>query len=238
MAAKCGKGDGAISLLRYHHCMDLEDVSYKEIVPSAVHSYRKLREEYRDHDDRPADSLSDIVEWEIVPNWWLEGQVGFYPLFMAVGDTEDDIEMTGYQNQWGRVVSSRGCPCRRRGWANVLRKAGDFPNRVLFSYAEPPSQALRYVDYDGLFLVLNSSHCDYKMTDRERRIIFKPSWRPSDWLRMAKRKPHHVMAVTDRLDLRRADRIWVRNKKTAKALRDMGFRNVSVKRIPVSRLGY
>ena len=41
---------------------------------------------------------------------WLEHEVGFYPLFLAVGGTLDAISMTGYQDQWRR---KRGTPEER-----------------------------------------------------------------------------------------------------------------------------
>lgn len=216
----------------YHHCMNLEDVSFSEIVPSPVHSFRKLRTEYRDESDPPSISVHEpIVESEMAPNWWLESKIGFYPLFLAVGGTLGDVEMTGYAYQWKRIVRTIPDKSRPRKMRNVLAKAGDIPNRVLFSYSDPPSEDIKYVDYGAWFIALNSSHCDYKIGKRETSMILKPSWTPSDWLRMARKHPHHVMAVIPKLDLRRADRIWVRNMNMAKLLTDMGFKGVKVKRL-------
>jgi len=202
--------------------MDFEDVSYKEVAPSAVHSWRKLKVECS-FDDSDATSVMDPFVDEIVANWWLERQVGFYPLFLAVGHVKDDIAMTGYVYQWGTVKCWKADE-------TIFKKAGEFDNRVLFSYKDPPGNRLVYADYDNWFLVLNSSHCDFQISDRHRRMILKPSWKPSDWLRKARKDRSSVMAVCDCLDLRKADRVWARNKPTQKALLKMGFQNVQVKR--------
>ena len=217
----------------YHHCMDLADVTFGEIHPSPVHTFRKLRSYENDPSCNSIDHIA--VASELVPNWWLEAQVGFYPLFMAVGSTREDVHMTGYANQWRRAITGIPDQNSKKGYRWVLRKKGEAPNYVLFSYKNPPNDSLRFVDYGFWFLALNSSHKDYLMTDQERRWIMKPSYKPSDWLRKARKEPHHVMAVIDRLDLRKADRIWVRNEATFNTLIDMGFKAVRVKRIPIQK---
>jgi hypothetical protein len=35
---------------------------------------------------------------------WLEGRIGFQPLFLAAGFQEWQIQMTGYQDQWRRLI--------------------------------------------------------------------------------------------------------------------------------------
>ena len=200
-------------MLVYHHCVNLEHVIYGAL--TAKYDYHKDDEPYGD------------------ANSWLEKQVGFYPLFLAVGMTEEDIRMTGYQNQWERVVGSETIGKDKDGHyisKNILRKKGEFPNHVLFSFKDLDG---KFLDYMNWFIVLNSSHKNYDIADYEKKLILKPSWPKSKWLRKAKDNPHSVMLVTSKLYLPDADRIWVRNKKTKHILEKQGFDNVEVKRILV-----
>lgn len=190
-------------MLQYHHCIDLEKVVFGEIKGNPKYS-----------------NFNSDVEFFKESYLWLEKEVRFYPLFLAVGTTEEDIRMTGYQNQWAKLlVESKD--------RNEYRKKGEFPNYVLFSFQNIEGI---FMDYDGWHLVLNASYKNYQMTNYEKRLIFKRSWSKSKWLRKT-RKQHSVQLVTSKLYLPFADRIWVRNKKTKTILENMGFRNVEVKRI-------
>lgn len=151
---------------------------------------------------------------------WLEARVGFYPVFLAVGNTDRDIYMTGYPNQWAK-------------WAKGS-------NQVLFSFKTLDN--IVYTDYDLWHVVLNST---YKLDTHEFGIrevgpgaekqIFKPSWNHSKWKSKAKKYPHSVQAVTETLDLRAADQIRVRSKATKQALIQKGFdeEKIEVFRLPV-----
>ena len=86
---------------------------------------------------------------------------------------------------------------------------------------------------DTSLFVLNARHKNYQMSNYEKRLIFKPSWKKSKWLLYAKKKPHSVQLVVPNLDLRKAKRVWVRNKKTKNFLESVGFRNVDMKRIKI-----
>ena len=99
---------------------------------------------------------------------WLVHEVGFYPLFLAVGGTLEAISMTGYQDQWRR---KRATPEERHQGTIV----------VLFSFNDVSAEV--YMDYLNWHIVLNSGYKDYQITARERRMIFRPSWWPSAWLR-------------------------------------------------------
>ncbi len=63
-------------MLTYHHCRSLKSIVHGEVRASPEH----------------ADEFKDSYAW-------LEKQVGFYPIFLAVGTTEEDIRMAGYQGQ-------------------------------------------------------------------------------------------------------------------------------------------
>ena len=156
---------------------------------------------------------------------WLEKEVGFFPIFLAVGTTLNDIRMTGYQGQWGRFLS----------WSpeegGKYRKKGEFPNRVLFSFDEIDGI---YMDFDAWHLVLNSQHNNYQLTEYEKRLMFRYSWSKADWLRRARKDPESVQLVTPKLDLRKSKRIEVRNKSTKKKLEEIGFTNVKVNRITLA----
>ena len=185
---------------QYHHCRNLESVVFGEVKASPNYSDKDFRGAYR----------------------WLEKEVGFYPLFCAVGTTDEDIRMTGYPDNWRVKVSS-----------DEYRKKGEFPNQVLFSFKDVDGV---FMDYDAWHLVLNSTRNNYKMSDYEKRLIFKPSWQKSKWLMQANEKPHTIQLVTPTLYLHKADKIGVRNDMTKKELGDKGFQNIEVKRVLIERL--
>lgn len=196
-------------MLQYHHCRSLENVIYGEVKACPEHTDPSFRDACL----------------------WLEEQVGFYPLFLAVGTTEEDIRMTGYQNQWGKVIGSKIIGKRADGTyiqRNILRGKGEFPNDVLFSFEDVDGV---FMDYMYWHLVLNASHKNYRMTDYEKKLIFKPSWPRSKWLGKARENFHSVQLVTPTLRLPGAERVWVRNKQTRRLLESMGFEDVGVKRV-------
>jgi len=155
---------------------------------------------------------------------WLEKEVGFAPLFLAVGSKPEDRYMTGYQDQWRKILSgSKG--------SRTYRKKGEYPNLVLFSYSDVPNGI--FTDFDNWHLVLNSSHNNHQLSEREKKLIFRSSWKKSDWLRYNEKESGSVQLVVPELDLIKAEAIWVRNKNTQKKLQQMGFANVEVKRTQI-----
>jgi hypothetical protein len=179
--------------------MDLESVVFGEMKADPKHSDKDFKDAYR----------------------WLEKEVGFYPLFLAVGSTEEDVRMTGYQNQWRRLLSTGPD-------GNTYRKKGDFPNFVLFSFENVEGI---FTDYAAWHLVLNSSYNNYQITEYEKRLIFKHSWVRSRLVRKARKEHHSVQLITPKLYLPDAGRVWVRNQETKKGLESKGFENVKVKRL-------
>ena len=184
----------------YHHCRSLDSITYGEV---------RANPKYFDPDFKDA-------------YIWLKEEIGFCPLFLAIGTTNDDILMTGYANQWRRIISEGPN-------GKEYRKKGEFPNNVLFSFEEVDGV---FTDYGYWHLALGSYRDN--ITDYEKRLIFKPSWPKSKWLRNSKKRLQSVQLVTPRLYLPDAKRIWVRNKQTQKVLERMGFDNIKVKRIPIN----
>lgn len=186
-----------MSMLQYHHCRSLDNVVYGEI---------KAYPEYSDPDFKGA-------------YFWLKKEVEFYPLFLAVGISDQNIRITGYQGQWKRLLLEGPN-------GNEYRKKGEFPNDVLFSFREVEGI---FMDYFAWHFVLNA-YPKYEITDYEKRQIFKSSWSKSKWLRKA-RKDYPVQLVTSTLFLPNAERIWVRNRQTRNLLESMGFKNVEVRKL-------
>ena len=187
----------------YHHCRNLESVVYGEV---------KGNPEFADTDFKGAYN-------------WLEKELGFYPLFLAVGDTGEDIKMTCYYDN-PRIQTSNGLENQKL--KGGYRKKGEFPNYVLFSFDNVEGV---FTDYDSWHLVINASRKNYRMTNYEKKLLFKPSWKKSDWLRKARKEPGTVQIVTPKLYLPSSKRIWARNTKTKKLLEKSGFLDIEVKRM-------
>lgn len=192
-----------INTLLYHHCRSLEHIAFGEVKSSPEHA----------------------DPFEKKANLWLEKQVGFYPLFLAVGSAEEDIVMTGYDRNWKRKIGSTGTK-------GIYVQKGKFPNEVLFSFEEMTGV---FMDFGNWFIALNSEWKNYAVSDYEKRLIFKLSYNKADWLRKARKEPGSVMLVAPSLYLPSAKRVWVRNKETKEKLEDMGFEGVEVKRIAVEK---
>jgi hypothetical protein len=182
----------------YHHSRSLDSVVFGEI---------KANPDYFD-DLAPA-------------YFWLKKKFGFLPVFLAVGETEEDIRMTGYQCQWRQLLidSPRG---------NTYRKKGEYPNYVLFSFEEVEG---KFLDYMYWLFIMNSTTSNRKVDSLDEKYTLKRSWTKSKWLKKAKKDPHSVQMVTSSLYLPDAKGVYVRNKQTKKTLEEMGFENVEVRRI-------
>lgn len=214
-----------MSDLVYHHCTPYNQVKNEPIYGDPA--FTSL------DDDCPSWRESSVYAFR-----WLEERVGFYPLFLAVGATEDDIRMTGYQNQWRRVASYSKA-------GNEYVKPGEFKNNVLFSFRHVNGVFTDYmiwnIIYGSLINVLNfkdDPEFQKELMEEANRpflskLMFKKSYSRADWLRFARKNPHHVQLLAPRLDLRAADRVWVRNEWTAEVLRRRGFKNVETKRLSV-----
>jgi hypothetical protein len=90
-----------------------------------------------------------------------------------------------------------------------------------------------FTDYNAWHIALNGAgnKVEWDATDREFRQIIKPCYNRARWLRLAKAKPHLVQLLAPQCDLRSAARVWVRNEDTQRAVEEMGFENVKVKRL-------
>lgn len=190
-------------MLLYHHCRPLNSIKYGEIKSDPSYADPDFKEAYK----------------------WLEKEVGFFPLFLAVGTTEDDIRSSGYDSNWRRVLSE-GAEGKK------YAKKGEFPNDVLFSFENADGV---FIDEVLWYNVLNSGYRNYQITNNERKSLFKKSWPKSRWLRKIREEPHSVQLIASNLYLPNAKRVWVRNQSTKKILESMGFENVEVKRLRVNK---
>lgn len=73
--------------LLYHHSRSIKGVSYGEV----------------NADPQYTDPLGFKGAYD-----WLAGEVGFYPLFLAVGSTKTDLKMTTYDDEEENVLFSFG----------------------------------------------------------------------------------------------------------------------------------
>lgn len=186
----------------FHHCRSLANSRFGTVAPIP---------EYSDPDFLPAYR-------------WLQQQIGFFPLFVAVGKNESDIWNTGYQNQW-RVYL--GYDLEKK--CHVYRRRGKFPNKVLFSFEQLDGM---YLDNQWWDAVLNE--CRYpgdRVSLLVRRCLLKTSWSVKRWQKKALNEPGTVEMVVPKLDLSQASRVWVRNQPTKRKLEALGWHHVEVKRL-------
>ncbi len=145
---------------------------------------------------------------------WLEKQAGFYPLFVGVGTSDSDIYITGYSNNWEEED-----PDSEGG-------LDDDPfNGVLFSFSQV--EKILFSDYMDWNSVLNTSDVD-RMSESLKTRVLRPAWSHDDWLNRARVRPGCVQGVVPSLDLRRADRIWVKDEATRLILERMGFTKILI----------
>ena len=196
-------------MIWFHHAIPFERIQYGEIIGCKEKS-----------DD---DFYLPAFEW-------LSGEVGFWPIFLAVGKPSD-VYMTGYQNNWRRFLGHRAIYPKTGKMYFRKVYAKPMQNIVLFSFRHVEGV---YTDYDAWHFALGAygNRPQRELTKQEHQQIFKKSWSQSRWHKLAE-KQSYVQLVTGKLDLRTAYRVWVRNKATKKALEKMGFKNVKIKRIPV-----
>jgi hypothetical protein len=212
--------------LRYDHARSLHHVRHGIVGP--VRKTDVLPAPACAADDRcdRFDEWHDALHMEAAYAW-LAREVGFWPLFLAVGESDDDRRMTGYQNQWSRSPY----------WAPPGRPR----NLVLFSWRQPPAGVV-HCCYDHWHIVLNGVRScggphDLRVELDDPRTtswVMHRSWSQADWLRYGRRWPGQVQAVAPMLDLATADLVWAPSERAARTLEAMGFPRVDVRRLRVA----
>lgn len=199
--------------LLLYHALPFEQVRHEAFAPDPSYSEAEYLPAYR----------------------WLETQVGFFPIFLAIGaeGDEEPLRVTGYQNNWRRLLSYHYDADGTYHY--TLAKAGEHHNRVLFAFSPDSFETLSYNDYMWWNIVLTEVTCEREVDKQLWRRLFKPSWNASKWRSLARKDGHGVQVLTNALDLRSAKFVYVRNRATQKALQAQGFENVVVKRLPVER---
>jgi hypothetical protein len=194
--------------LLYHHNLPVEQVIYGTILPDRKFSYPDLLRSYE----------------------WVEREIGFFPIFYAVGPCDTAIPTTGYLDNW-RVLT--GGDYEDGIYRKKYRKKGEFPNLAVFSFDQIDGV---FMDYMSWHIALNAYQNGRTVTPYERRMIFKPTWTCRRWLQAALKGTQSVQLVAPELPLHRAARVCVRNLKTKRYIEQMGFSGVEVMRLNVERI--
>ena len=161
---------------------------------------------------------------------WLDDELGFFPLFCAVGVSDAVIMMTGYADNW-RVLTGGEFVFGK--YQKIYRREGEFPNLALFSFEHVEGV---FMDFMSWHIALNACMNGRTVSNAEKKMIFKPSWTKSRWIRASLHETHRVQLVTQELPLDTALKVRVRNSTTRHLLEGMGFRNVTTLRTPVDPL--
>jgi len=192
----------------YHHCMPVAQVKYGTILAEPAFSYPGFMPAYE----------------------WLEDELGFFPLFCAVGVSAAVIRMTGYADNW-RVLA--GGEFVFGTYRKIYRRKGEFPNLALFSFNRVEGV---FMDFMSWHIALNACMNGRTVSNAEKKMIFKPSWPESRWIQAALHESHSVQLVTQELPLDTALKVRVRNSTTRHILEEIGFRNVTTFRMRVDPL--
>lgn len=163
---------------------------------------------------------------------WLEQEIGFFPHFLSVGNSETEIHRTGYADNWR--VFDHG-EFTGNGYQKYYHKKGEFPNLVLLSFDNEDGV---FMDYMSWHIAINACMKKKQVSKQERKMILKPSWDKRRWIRAAEKGSHVVDLLTPELSPGRASRIYVRNQVTKKKMELMGFRNIEVRRLPVEKFPF
>ena len=184
----------------FHHCRVLEFVAFRVVWPAPPMRAREP------HDPSLPCDWSDSTHQRILldsPKAWLAAEVGFWPLFLAVGGSDAICLQSGY------------------GHDHSVRN-------VLFSYASlpPPGVLLDHVAWHSILAAVQCSdrtHAIPHVDEMTRRAIFRPDLDKSAWLRLAAAEPGRVQAVVPSLDLRSAALVSCHDVDARTSLVDLGF---------------
>jgi hypothetical protein len=181
----------------WHHALALDRVEFGVISPTPI-SDRGVGT--RTADDVVFDDLFHAMYS------WLAGEVGHYPLFLAVGPFDTASNMTGYHFQ-----------------------KPDDQTFVQVSFERSP-QPITYMDFvywNLLFSQARRRESGYVVEDvpaHFQRRLMKRSWSERRWLKQAQLEDdNEVQAVVPQLDLRAATTIWCPDESTRIALCEIGF---------------
>ena len=194
--------------LLFHHCIPVDAVRFATL--------------------RPDRKYSDPI---FLPAYeWVEETAGFFPFFYAVGKIDAVVTMTGYADNWrnltgGEMVNGR--------YQKTYNRKGNFPNLAVFSFDTIDGI---FMDFQSWHIALNTCMNGGSVTSAEKRMIFKPSWTRSRWIRAALNGTHSVQLVAPALPLTLAKRGYVRNSKTKRIVEKMGFPDITVKRVKVTSI--
>jgi hypothetical protein len=192
--------------LLFHHCM-----------PAARVQFNKIRAD---------PGLSDP---NFLPAYeWLDDELGFFPLFLAVGTSEEAIRMTGYEDNWRVITGSEMVQGRL---LKKHRKKGEFPSLALLSFGSIDGV---FMDFMSWHIALNACLNGKSVTKAEKSMIFKPSWTKRRWIRAAVQETHAVQLVTPEIPLNLAEMVIVRNSATKRNLEKKGFSRVEAARVRVT----
>lgn len=137
---------------------------------------------------------------------WLESEIGFYPLFLAVGN-EEAVYATGYRD----LID------RRR-------------DLVLFGM---PLDAVQGVTiHAGLWNRVIGDICSgYEPSQRHARLCFRRWWSRARWLAAAQ-NGNLVQMVAPQIDLAHATLVWAQDEQTTENLQLMGFHQAETHSYP------
>ncbi|MDO9324521.1 MAG: hypothetical protein Q7T80_06135 [Methanoregula sp.] len=201
-------GSNSSEDLLFHHCITLDAVRFGTLRPDRKYS-----------------------DTEFLPAYeWVEEITGFFPIFYAVGEIDAVVTMTGYADNWrnltgGEMVNGR--------YQKTYNRKGNFPNLAAFSFDTIDGI---FMDFQSWHIALNACMNGGSVTPAEQRMIFKPSWTRSRWIRAALNGTHSVQLVAPELPLTLAKRGYVRNSKTKRIVERMGFPDITVKRVKVTSI--
>lgn len=173
--------------------------------------------------------------------WWNDN-FGFWPIFLAVGIGPETIRMTGYSNQFSKIISSKWDSTKKKR-VYQLRTKGNTPNYVLMSFTKVDCLPHKFNTWENILCFAtpttscSNNHEPYaKIPSRLTNAIKGHTVKTIEsWIQTALKQDGKVQACAPQLNMSEITEIKVRNLETKKLLEKLGYTNISVLRLKAPR---
>lgn len=202
--------------LMYHHSRPLSQVGYGVVSQTR---WEEKPEPVKPENVNQENKYNGNSEWHKYQEQLLwdkaykhiEHEVGYHPMFMAVGQDPFCFITTGYTSNYSQETEEP---------------------EILFSYQKKPGQG-SYQSITWWNIIFNEiwrTKDPYNVSNGYYKSAWKKSWTESKWLQYAQQDGvGDVQYIIPQLDLTQATCIWVPNIEAKEELIDKGFKSTKIR---------